>query len=271
MLGRMFGATLVAASVLVTTMPAMASGFELSAKKPSWSLAFRLGPYRPRIADKGSDQRKFFNKAFNRGLKGALFARKPMLKELEVDYYLLTSLGYAGLAFAIGQWKVDGKARICNGGKTSCTSAQAIDAQVSQPGNTNISLVVMPLTLSAIYRADFLMRSFYIPLMPYVRGGLAYHFWWTRTNGATATAQNGVDTMSGKGGSWGLTGSAGIALNLDWMDPTAKTGEQSSIGLIGTYLFGEITFISADGFGSNKHLDLSAVTMLMGLKVDFDH
>ena len=115
------------------------------------------------------------------------------------------------------------------------------------------------------------IRRYSPALVPYVKAGLTYHLWWYFVEGKTVPVL--VDSTTSlyhpsQGGTLGLHGTLGLAINLDWLDPTAGRGG-SVISLAGSYLFGEVDFVLTDGFGGRR-LNLSGIVIQAGLNVDFE-
>lgn len=135
------------------------------------------------------------------------------------------------------------------------------------------SLKILPMSLVAIYRFDLVAdRLSWFPLVPYVKGGLAYHVWWatnglgeiTRIEGAGA---DGGDLI-GRGGKLGFTGTLGLSFLLNKIEPRTANTLFDATGVRGTYLFAEVEANQVDGFGSDG-FDFSDVTWNAGLFLEF--
>jgi hypothetical protein len=132
---------------------------------------------------------------------------------------------------------------------------------------------IMPLTLTAFYRFDWLADRTPIPFVPYVRGGLAYDIWWvtngrgnvSRWRGASTTTT--TDDQKGQGGKFGLTGTVGMSILLNVIEPDAARALFESTSIRGTYFFAEYQIDRVQGFPS-KGFDLSDSTWNMGLYVE---
>jgi hypothetical protein len=100
--------------------------------------------------------------------------------------------------------------------------------------------------------------------VPYLRGGLAYHVWWVTTGtGDTAVSVEGDRELRGRGGKLGLTGTVGLSLLLNALEPRAAQSLFTSTGIRATYLFGELQASKVDGFGE-PGFDLSDLTWNVG-------
>jgi hypothetical protein len=245
-----------------------------SERTPSWGLELRLGPYQPRISDR-ADQRQVYREVYaNPDEDGdSMFEDRPLVKELEVDYYLSTRFGLLGVSGSVGLWRATGSTRVCPSQPNGQCTSSTIVAE-SQPGNDTTSLSVLPVSVGLVYRMDLLKRAYPIPLVPYGKAGLDYHFWWNDSAGRTSrkTVVNPTTGASrsilGQGGTAGAHASLGLALNLDWIEPDTAARGRSGIGMADSYLFFEYTWLFADGFGGER-LDLSDAHGVMGLSVDF--
>lgn len=124
---------------------------------------------------------------------------------------------------------------------------------------------VVPLTGQLFYRMDFLATEFGFPIIPYVRGGLAYTFWWNRNAlGEISRVEDGDREFVGQGGKFGYTGTVGVSLLLNWVDRAAAVDLHNTTGVRGTYIFAERTESVVDGFGQDG-LDLSDGFFSFGL------
>ena len=167
-----------------------------------------------------------------------------------VDWRLWHGFGEVGVGFSLGYWSQDGSALYSGGaGKSADTT----------------SLLIVPVTLDLIYRFNVLAERFRFPLVPYVKGGLAYGFWWM--NGGTGETSTyttkdpvtGKDkVLTGKGGVAGFQGTIGMRLLLDVFEPKAARGFDIEMGVNHSYLFIEYQKLVLTNFGSDpKVLDLS--------------
>lgn len=232
-----------------------------------WTLDLQAGPYRPTISN-NADNAEFFRLMFKRGLNDAIIDGEPLLKTLTMDYYILHPFGGLGLTGGVGHWGVTGRARLCrdeSGTAIGCSTEQGSDPTASSEGNTKTSFTIVPVSLGVVYRVDALWKLLKVPLLPYVKAGADYHFWWAHTADKISTAVRDGKTAQGKGGTWGANAKAGLAINLDWLDPRTSTSGL----LVGTHLFGEAAFLFADGFGQKTRLNMSDTVFSIGFALDF--
>lgn len=132
-------------------------------------------------------------------------------------------------------------------------------------------LHIAPLTLVGFYRFELLRDELSIPVVPYLRGGLAYTVWAvTRGDGGLSTGQKDVHTEpnTGIGGKLGLTATGGLGITLDTIDPTSARRLFQSTGIRSTSIFIEYYFAWVDGFGGDG-FDFSEDSWNAGLYLEF--
>ncbi|MCO4763158.1 MAG: hypothetical protein KC502_16695 [Myxococcales bacterium] len=171
-----------------------------------------------------------------------------------IDWRLLHGFGELGAGFSVGYWSQKGKAR-------------GYDGSASED---ETELMVVPITLDLVYRFDVLAEKFRFPLVPYVKGGLAYGLWWARDGTGETSSYTDANnkTYSGEGGVAGLHGVVGIRLLLDIFEPKAARGFDIEMGVNHSYLYVEYQRLSLTNFGDAKSLDLSDELIVFGLAFD---
>jgi hypothetical protein len=220
----------------------------------AFGLGFEVkgGPYLPALAQDtatapGFDQ---FRLVFGEG--GGSVSPNPLYR-LGLDLQLLRGrFGTAGLGGSFGLMQFVGK------GYFPGTGQRSSDTTVFN---------LAPLELTAFYRFDVLADRIGIPLVPYVRGGLAYDLWWvTVGNGdiSRVRAPNATDDVIGRGGKLGVTATAGISVLLNFIDSGAARNLYHGLGIRGTYIFAEVNVRQVDGFGA-AGFDFSDQTWNLGL------
>ena len=96
-------------------------------------------------------------------------------------------------------------------------------------------------------KAELKLRPVYdFPLYPYIAGGLDYYPWWVRDGGSTTE----------NGGTFGLHGTVGLMLSLNWMDPSSSKKMKEN-GVVNTCLFVGYKFEKINDFWRDKSFDLS--------------
>lgn len=96
-------------------------------------------------------------------------------------------------------------------------------------------------------KAELKLRPVYdFPLYPYIAGGLDYYPWLVRDGGHTTE----------NGGTFGLHGTVGLMLSLNWMDPSSSKKMKEN-GVVNTCLFVGYKFEKINDFWRDKSFDLS--------------
>jgi hypothetical protein len=234
-----------------------------------WHAGVRVGPYLPDIDAKlvlkpcptppatGSCPGSF---------RQMFHGARPM-PMLDVDRILWTGFGQVGVGISIGymQWFehafVDG-------------SKPEDDPRMRSPADTN-AFRLIPMALTATYRLTWFDDEYGVPVVPYVRGGLAYDLWWQSARN-DRVCKNGNDPMEDPtcalnkplGGSLGVTGSIGLAVRAERIDAsTAMSMQQSGIQHAGIYA--ELSLAKVDGFGADGKLSVGDRTWFAGVDFEF--
>jgi len=96
-------------------------------------------------------------------------------------------------------------------------------------------------------KAELKLRPVYnFPLYPYIAGGLDYYPWVVRDG----------DKTTENGGTFGLHGTVGLMLSLNWMDPSSSK-KMNENGVVNTCLFLGYKFEKINDFWREKSFDLS--------------
>ncbi len=96
-------------------------------------------------------------------------------------------------------------------------------------------------------KAELKLRPVYdFPLYPYIAGGIDYYPWWVRDGGHTTE----------NGGTFGLHGTVGLMLSLNWMD-SSSSKKMKENGVVNTCLFVGYKFEKINDFWRDKSFDLS--------------
>jgi hypothetical protein len=108
-----------------------------------------------------------------------------------------------------------------------------------------------------------------IPIVPYVKGGLAYYTWFQTTDGDVSDVQMGTDAGDkASGASAGLIGTIGISVRAERIDEAAAQGMRES-GIAHAGFYGELSIGYVDGFGSASKLSLGDTTWFAGAEFEF--
>jgi hypothetical protein len=230
---------------------------DLEAAQPRWNVGVKIGPYTPGIDAQYQDQTGTGFTPFEDAFLGGMW-----LPVLEVDYFILSHIGQLGIGVS-GGFTGDG----ARPWKTGTVLGE--DKREREPAE-DMKFRMVPLTLTAVYRATQLDELYGVPLIPYARAGLAYYIWWMRSpNGEFAQIGDCESTTcKGRGGSFGLVGSVGLALRAENIDKSAALSmRESGIEHAGFYVEGSLGWV--DGFGNEKRMALGDLTWFGGFNFEF--
>jgi hypothetical protein len=254
-----------------------------------FAFELKAGPYSPNIdSSPGLNGTTPFSDLFsNPGVRGR---PPPMpLVELEFDWQIWHRFGSVGLGASLGfmrrgtkafQYQIDPTSGMpivdANGNEVQCQVQLNGTPTPMYPcvrTGDDTTLNVIPLELLAIYRFDVLAKRWHVPLVPYVKVGLAYYLWWIENGGGflsipKVTLSNG-QVLHGFGGTFGWAFRPGIALLLDVLDPVAARTMDTEIGINHSYLFFELNYADINGFGAGNKLVLSDTNWAAGLAFEF--
>jgi len=227
------------ASVLLLAVPALADG-EVHPLPNTTIIQLELGFYQPQVGNSPGATGDAYVQTYG---------NSPMLiGELEVARSLSHTYGYLGISFAIGHGEKYAKALLADG----------------QPSGESTGLIVLPMRLMAVYRYDVLSYFYKIPLVPYVElGGVCYP-WWTNKGGSVEV----VNGNRGAGVRWGLGFTVGLALALDFLNPTYAREAKEDSGIFNYYLFGAFNYDFPNNFGA-PGINLSAPYVTFGIAFEF--
>lgn len=230
-------------AVLAASTPALAqdpaplsTSWGPVSRQPSpraWAFSLRAGRYRPDV-DGEFTTKKPYATAFGSG-GSWLFAGE--LERQIVQRFGTLSVGASG-----GYLRATGR-------------AQREDGSAASADKTTLSVV--PLGLGLTYRADFLKR--WSAVIPYAKAGLDYALWSIGDGGGSSVA---------RGGTAGWHAGAGLALMLDWLDPSGALGLDQETGVNHTYLFVEYVDTRLSGLGAARKLHLGDRTWYVGLTIE---
>lgn len=208
-----------------------------------FAFEFRVGPYTPRVDEQvgGSPYEDTFGDS-QRWFGG-----------VEADWQVLRLHKVLSLGPGLN-W-----AYTSSSGKGWLASGAGRSAQES-------TLNIMPMQLGAVLRIDALADNTPVPLVPYLKGGLAGALWWSNDGGETA--QDDASNTDGSDFSYGYFGAGGIMLRLDAFDRDDANTARAWSGLDHSYLFAEYNLSRLDGFGSDETMDVGADTFVFGVAVE---
>src|SRR5262249_21724133 len=150
---------------------------------------------------------------------------RHLMTQGEFDLELFHRFGTAALGLGVGYFQVSGPAPVAGTGI---------------PSGDSSTLKVVPFSVSAVYRFDYLLETRRFPLVPFGKLGLAYAYWQI-TDGNGRIASDGFGGH-GRGGTLGWHAGLGVAFVLDMFDPDAARDFDSDLGVNHTALAFQYTF-----------------------------
>lgn len=176
------------------------------------------------------------------------------LVALEFDWQLfrIPYVGTLGPAISIGYTVSTAKARL--------------SATPTEFSSQETTLAIMPMYLVAAFRVDVLWNQWGIPIAPYIKGGLGWALWWSKSGGETET----VGGVSSKGTSLGWQAALGGALLLDFFDEESAAEMDDQVGVNHSYVFGEWYVSDLSGLGIfDDQMNVGTNTWMVGLMFEF--
>lgn len=212
--------------VLAALLAALASSARAESPRLG-SFDLLVGQYRPDI-DSEFPQRPPEERPWQK----AFGTRRPLLFRAGASKALFQAFGSLEVGLQVGFLQKSGFGQLAAGGASGDpTKFRAI-----------------PASATLTYRFDWPADRFRIPLAPYGRVALERYHWWI-TDGAGHTSQSGATN--------GWSAAGGLALLLDFFDPTLARELDADSGVNHTYLFVEARKTFVDDFGSSSSWDLS--------------
>ncbi len=226
-----------------------------------FAFEFKIGPYLPDVdTNYRGPGLGPYAQIFGRTDATGAATRAPKVGVLPVlgfEWQFVYLAGPLALGTEIGFFRDTAKALLTNPDPGENLRSQA----------DKVAFNMIPVSLLAIYRFELPADRFRVPLVPYVKAGPNYTFWWT-TDGSGDIAVDDAG-RKGVGGVWGWQVNLGAMLRLDFIEPgTAKKLDQAT-GINHTYLFGEFMVSRIDNFGVGNSIQLGDITGLVGLAIEF--
>ncbi len=198
----------------------------------------RFGPYPPKIDDEFGGS----------GPYQLMYGKKKrLLVGFEADWLALQleRVGTLGPALGFGMTQMTAKSPLASG------------AGLSGEENT---LSIVPMYGVGVLRVTALQDQLGIPLVPFAKAGVGYSLWWA-TSAGNLSRYNG---SRGRGASYGTQWSAGLMLNLGFLDRAGEADLRTGPEFESAFLFGEWLSSNLDGFGGKK-LNVGSDTWFIGL------
>lgn len=223
--------------------PSGEAGRVHAAESPQhFALDFRFGPYLPDVDSEFSGAQRPYASTFG---DDDLF-----LFGVGLDWeYLRVPGGTLSVGVSLGFMQAVGPARTPSG----------------LPSGEDTVLNILPVGFPVGFRFDWLAEEVGVPLVPYVKGGVAVYWWWVLNAGGVA----GTDDDPAWGWTPGAFFAPGIMLRLDFFEPGAARSFDAGFGVNHSYLFFEGLLAWMDGFGSGEVMILSDMTWVAGLALEF--
>ena len=200
---------------------------------PDWGIEVGMSPYRPNVDGEFKNGLHPYTDMFG--------SSTHLMSEAELDRYLGHGFGSWGVGLRVGYYKVTGT---------------ALQADGVSPSGDETGLRLIPVSLSALYRADGLPGFRKVPLVPYLKVGLDGVV-WTETSTGESASHTGV-TLG-----WHMA--AGMALGLNFLGlGSVKSGEVAGP----CSLFFEWDYAAIDGLGLGSELHVGDSTWFAGLMFD---
>jgi hypothetical protein len=271
--------TALAKEMLGNSTPTFGENPEKSYQSSQWfALEFKFGPYTPHIDQSAGLHGTPFSDLFNpQGVHGQPPSR--LLTQVEFDVQFLHKFGSLGVGVTAGYARRTTHGFVDTSGTTKDMNGNLIiTGQCEVPTCTRsgdqTALNVMPFSLLAVYRFDYLAQRYHVPFVPYFKIGLAYYVWWIE-NGSGSTAsfvppgKTKEQSQPGYGGTFGWVLNPGISFLLDVIDPSAARTMDAELGINHTYLFFELHYADISGFGASNKMNLSDTTYNTGIAFEF--
>lgn len=126
------------------------------------------------------------------------------------------------------------------------------------------SFWILPMYGVGVLRVDVLAQDLRIPLVPYVKGGLAWALWESRDAGKVSVAADG---RKARGLETGYQVQAGVMVHLNPLHPQWAIDMDNSSGVNNAYLFIEWWYSDVDSFG--RGMQVGTNTWTAGLALEF--
>jgi hypothetical protein len=202
----------------------LATGAQAEESPRTGSVELRLSGYHPNIDQEFGGLATPYRDSFG--------GRRGWMGRIGVSKELYHGVGTVEGGLSAGYWEMYGHGHLADGSVAADSTA----------------LKVVPLSLMLTYRFDWVAEQVGVPLAPYVRVSLDRMQWWV-------TKGSGDSTQSGATHGYSFTG--GMALLLDFFDPSLAREMDRDTGINHTYLFVDFTKSHIDDFGSKTSWDLS--------------
>ncbi len=230
-----------------------------------WMVELKFGPYRPNVDAEPGLSGKPYDEIFGCGPVGencSTWDGWQVMSQVELDYQFWQPHGSFAVAVTLGFFRITGKALVPQ--DPSLPPDPETNPYVRSGDET--ALNILPVAVQLVYRWDYAALHYSVPLVPYVKFGLAYAFWWIENAEGIAELSDGAGAY---GGTIGYQLNAGLAIMLDFLEPSAAKTMDAELGINHTYLFCEFLHSQVRwGLSDKMRLGVPA-SFLAGLAFEF--
>ncbi len=233
-------------ALLLAAAPALATATE----SPRWgSFEARIVPWKPNIDAEFHGAASPYRDIFGGGNK--------IMMRGDVSWSAYIDPRYGTLDLGVGSGYVQARGR-----------GLLPESLGGGPSGDATALRIIPIALSATWRFDQIPTlTRWAPFAPYLRFSLERYNWWVTKGSGSVTDANGIH---GSGATNGYSLAAGLALQLDVIDPQLARDADNDTGINHTYLYAEASRTRINDFGSSKSWDLSpSASVLWGFGLLF--
>ncbi len=247
------GCAVLAGCFLGAARPALA-GDSIATRRSRYAtpqrfaMELRFSPYTPKIDTEPGLRGKPYQTTFGT-MPRLLFGGEFDWQALRIPH-----LGTLGPGVGLGYTNMSDTARLLRDNSLS---------------GDETSLDIWSIYTVGVLRVDVLWRELGVPLVPYAKGGLGLGLWRAGNTGGTAEAKVGNGTVRGEGYTFGTHVAGGVALALDFLDPSASVSMDQAVGINNTYFYAEYYLSMLNGLGQKNPLRVGADSWTMGLAFEF--
>lgn len=222
----------------------LSAGTAEAAPKSKWSWGIEVGPYYPGVDAEFTNGNTPFKTVFGDSSRA--------LVQMRIDRYFAWPLGQLGVGAGFGYTQLSAAA--CEEpaeGAVLCASRSAVD---------DTKLLLLPMSLFAVYRFSWLADQDVLPVVPYARLGLALSYWKVSGGDGDTSA----DGLSASG-----LGALGMVVLVDEVEPQAKKRLQSEFGVSQVGLSLEVSSTELPLLRGSKQLRVGDTTWSAGVLIGF--
>jgi hypothetical protein len=186
-----------------------------------------------------------------------------ILPMLDVDRIVWRGFGQVGVGGSLGYMQKSAYAY--------ASGSSEDDGEMRLRSADKNTFRLIPLAATVTYRLTYADERWGIPVIPYVRAGLAYYMWWMSGSNGTSKVCDETNPSScdkAYGGTPGVQASAGLAVRAERVDAAAARSMRNS-GIQHAGFYGEVFWGRVDGFGSSSRLWVGDTTWFAGANFEF--